>query len=127
FSPSSRYGIDVLFVTSNGAGLGHISRSLAIARELPDASKFELLTLSKAYDRLPPASHAIHYFPSNEVAQQSAGRWNQAFLTYLLDLLGQSRPKVVVFDGTWVYAAVANACKAQEIPLVWVQRGMWRP
>src|SRR5699024_6580302 len=34
-------GIDVLFVTSNGAGLGHISRSLAIARQLPAGRNFE--------------------------------------------------------------------------------------
>ena len=38
----------ILFTTSNGTGLGHLTRSMAIARRLPDGVEPLFLTLSAA-------------------------------------------------------------------------------
>lgn len=125
-APGAPHAIDVLFVTSNGAGLGHISRLLAISRELSADITAELLTLSSAYRRAAHQGMTVHYFPSSEASGQNARVWNQHFRAYLYQLLGASRPRVVVFDGTWVYAALADICRSFGIPVVWVQRGMWK-
>lgn len=117
---------DVLFVTSNGAGLGHISRLLAVADKLPAGRKFELLTLSRAYKQVASQSFTVHYFPSSEVAGQEPQRWNRAFRDYFRLLLSRTRPSVVVFDGTWVYTGLTDVCRALDIPLVWMQRGTWK-
>lgn len=119
-------GIDVLFVTSNGAGLGHLSRLMAIARKLPASRRVEFLTLSKAYRQAAGRGYTVHYFPSAEAAGQGAKEWNAALRDRVRELVVTSRPWIVVFDGTWVYAGLAEACRALRIPLVWVQRGMWR-
>ena len=118
--------IDVLFVTSNGAGLGHISRMMAIARELPGKRSAELLTLSTAYRNVGGQGMTVHYFPSSEASGQDPRRWNRHFRAHLNRLMESSLPRLVVFDGTWVYSALAEVCRAKGIPLVWVQRGMWR-
>src|SRR4051794_41695695 len=38
----------ILFATSNGTGLGHLTRSMAVARRLPDGFEPMMLTLSAA-------------------------------------------------------------------------------
>lgn len=119
-------GIDVLFVTSNGAGLGHISRAMAISRQLPEGRTFEILTLSTAYRQVAGQGVTIHYFPSSGASGQPSDLWNQHFRAHLRHLIERARPRVVVFDGTWVYTALTQVCRARGIPLIWVQRGMWR-
>lgn len=120
-------GIDVLFVTSNGAGLGHLSRLMAIAKRLPADRKVEFLTLSTAYRQAAAAGFTVHYFPSAEASGQTAAAWNLALRDHVRGLVVASRPRLVVFDGTWVYAGLTEVCRALRVPLVWVQRGMWRP
>lgn len=120
-------GIDILFVTSNGAGLGHLSRLMAIAKKLPGDRRVEFLTLSKAYRQAASVGFTVHYFPSAEAAGQQANVWNAALRDHVRELLVSSRPSIVVFDGTWVYAGLSDTCRALRVPLLWVQRGMWRP
>lgn len=118
--------LDVLFVTSNGAGLGHVSRLLAIAEALPGSRTYELLTLSAAYRQVRTPGLTVHYFPSSGASGESPSRWNRLFTAHLRELITARRPRLVVFDGTWVYTGLTEVCRAFAIPLVWVQRGMWK-
>lgn len=118
--------IDAMFVTSNGAGLGHVSRLLAVADKLPAGRRFELLTLSKAYKQVAAPGLTVHYFPSSEATGETTQRWNQVFRDHVRNLLAARRPSVVVFDGTWVYTGLTDVCRAMGVPLVWMQRGMWK-
>lgn len=120
-------GIDVLFVTSNGAGLGHVTRLMAIAQYLPSTRRVECLTMSTAYRQVAGKGVTIHYFPSSEAAGESPEKWNPIFRGYFRALLERIRPRVVVFDGTWVYTGITDVCRALGVPLVWVQRGLWKP
>lgn len=119
--------VDILFVTSNGAGLGHITRLKAIARHLSANLNVEFLTLSSAYRSITGTRDTIHYFPSADAAQVSLRQWNRAFTLHFSRLIQERRPRVVVFDGTWVYYGLTHVCQDQSIPLVWVQRGNWKP
>lgn len=119
-------GVDVLFVTSNGAGLGHISRLIAISRQLSSARRIEFLTMSTAYRQVADPDFSIHYFPSSEAAGEHPATWNPIFRGYFRSLVERIRPRVVVFDGTWVYTGITDVCRALGLPLVWVQRGLWK-
>lgn len=119
--------IDVLFVTSNGAGLGHLSRLMAIAREMPEGTRVEFLTLSKAYRQAATVGFPVHYFPSADASGQETSTWNVAFREHVGGLLALRRPRLVVFDGTWVYGGLTQACEIFDVPILWVQRGMWLP
>lgn len=125
-APSLRPSLDILFVTSNGAGLGHVSRLLAIAEQLPDGRTYELLTLSAAYRQVSTPGLTVHYFPSSGATGESPSRWNRLFTAHLREMITARRPRLVVFDGTWVYTGLTEVCRAYAIPLVWVQRGMWK-
>ncbi|WP_152345666.1 glycosyltransferase [Brevibacterium sp. CFH 10365] len=118
--------LEVLFVTSNGAGLGHLSRLLAIAKNLDDGMRAEFLTMSKAYRTIGNSGYVVHYFPSADAAEIPTPQWNRKFTHYFTDLVRDRMPSIVVFDGTWVYHGLTEACRALGIPLVWVQRGNWR-
>lgn len=118
--------LDVLFVTSNGAGLGHLSRLLAIAQYLDANVRAEFLTMSKAYSTFGNSGYVVHYFPSADTAEIPAVQWNRKFTQYFTDLVRDRMPSVVVFDGTWVYHGLTEVCRGLGIPLVWVQRGNWR-
>lgn len=125
-APALRPELDVLFVTSNGAGLGHVSRLLTIAEHLPEGRRYELLTLSAAYRQVAAPGLTVHYFPSQDATGESSGSWNRMFAAHLRELITSRRPRVVVFDGTWVYSGLTEVCRAYAIPLVWVQRGLWK-
>lgn len=123
---SAEKGVDVLFVTSNGAGLGHISRLLAIAGHLSNRRSVEFLTMSTAYRQLADRGVKISYFPSSDASEEPPETWNPVFRAYFRRLVEQTRPRTIIFDGTWVYVGITDVSRALGIPLVWVQRGLWK-
>lgn len=118
---------DVLFVTSNGAGLGHLTRLLAVADRMGSGYDIEFLTLSRAYKQVADMGYPIRYFPSAEVANWGTRLWNTAFRSFLQEVFAEALPKVVVFDGTVVYEGLVDVCRGHDAPLIWVQRGCWKP
>lgn len=123
---SAHQKVDVLFATSNGAGLGHLTRALSIAKELSINTHAAVLTLSTAYKRASGNGIPVYYFPSAEKAHSSQKHWNDVFRIYFAQLLAELRPSVVVFDGVVVYQGITDACRAFGIQLVWLQRGCWK-
>jgi UDP:flavonoid glycosyltransferase YjiC (YdhE family) len=117
----------VLFITSNGAGMGHITRMLAVATRLPEGLRSEILTLSKGYTRVANLGVPIRYYPSADASKVQPDEWNDDFGRHLFQVLHEVRPAVVMFDGTWVYRGITDACRALGIHLIWMQRGCWRP
>lgn len=124
---ASLRGPDVLFVTSNGAGLGHLTRLLAVADRMDSAFRVDFLTLSRAYKQVANMGYRIRYFPSAEATGAGTRLWNTTFRSHLQRLFTTETPKVVVFDGTVVYEGLIDVCRGHDIPLVWMQRGCWKP
>ena len=54
----------VLFTTSNGTGLGHLTRSMAIARRLPEKVEPLFLTLSAAAPVVEGMGFPVEYVAS---------------------------------------------------------------
>lgn len=126
YPSDSNSALDVLFVTSNGAGMGHITRLMAIAQHLDTHTNVEFVTLSSAYKAFTNSGYPIHYFPSADTAEIPLGQWNRRFTGYFSALVQRRQPSVVVFDGSWVYSGLTQTCKSLGIPLVWIQRGNWK-
>lgn len=115
----------VLFVTSNGAGLGHISRVSAIVTKLENLEAITL-TLSSAYRSLNNINPNIHYFPSQNILALDNDTWGKLFSRQLSLYLEIVEPTVVVFDGTFVYEPLVENCQRYKIPIIWLRRGCWR-
>jgi hypothetical protein len=117
----------VLFVTSNGSGMGHIARCLAISRAAEARGmSTAIVTLSTAYKLVRESGRHVLYYPSPDVTVWRRDVWNRRFAAYLYELFGESRPDVVVFDGTAVYRGLTDACRQIGVPLVWMRREMWK-
>lgn len=115
----------VLLVSSNGAGLGHLTRLAAISRFVDGQSL--IYTLSSAYHVLGKSSKEIVYFPSYGDIGLDGAVWNPLLKAHLGAVVKGFRPNVIVFDGTYVYRGVTAAARQAGVPLVWLQRGCWRP
>lgn len=114
----------VLMVSSNGSGLGHLTRLMAIA-EASDADT-EFLTMSTGHRLVSARGHRVTYFPSAAASGFQSPVWNEELAAFLRRFLDARHFDLVVFDGTWLYPGITNACRMANTRLVWVQRGNWK-
>jgi UDP:flavonoid glycosyltransferase YjiC (YdhE family) len=116
----------VLFTTSNGTGLGHLTRSMAIARRLPDDVEPLFLTLSGAAPVVESMGFAVEYAPS--YATPGSGndyRWSRRLRGRLRAAIAEAEPDLIVFDGTHPYEALLGALPA-DAAAIWCRRALWK-
>ncbi|MCH1884303.1 glycosyltransferase [Agrococcus sp. ARC_14] len=116
----------VLMVTSNGAGLGHLTRCLALAAEFPLGWSVDILTLSTGWRRVDPGAAALHYFPSKDRLGLPQPEWHRRFARAFAALADDLKPDVIFFDGTVVYRGVHETARQRSIPFIWIVRGGWK-
>lgn len=116
----------VLFITSNGFGLGHVTRCMAIARRLPEEVEPIIFTLSEALPIVRRQGFFAEYFPSRDADRESANEWNGRLSRRVRASLAEYDPAVVIFDGTYPYRGMLEALRRSGRKLVWVRRGMWK-
>jgi UDP:flavonoid glycosyltransferase YjiC (YdhE family) len=118
----------ILFVTSNGTGLGHLTRAMAIARRLDPSFEPLMLTLSAAAPVVREAGFPVEYVAS--YATPGAGsdwRWSRRLRGRLRAAIADAAPRVLVFDGAHPYQALIDALGAgRGMRAVWCRRAMWR-
>lgn len=116
----------VCFVTSNGAGMGHLTRLLAVARRLDDGIQPSFVSMSQACGVVKQYGYGFEYIPSKGDLLVDGSEWNGYFNKRFMESLHRLEPDVVVFDGTWPYQGVAQAVANYDAKFVWMRRGMWR-
>ena len=118
----------VLFVSSNGTGMGHLARLTAMARRSGPGVRPLFLSLSRAVPVVAAEGFDWEYVPSRGDLGIGPRRWNRQFHRRLSALLARERPAAVVFDGTFPYDGLLSALRAAPgTRAVWSRRGMWRP
>ncbi|HKJ35095.1 MAG TPA: glycosyltransferase [Solirubrobacterales bacterium] len=118
----------ILFATSNGTGLGHLNRAMAIARRLPEEYEPVFFTLSEAAPVVARSGFRVEYHPSyRRPASGSDWQWNLRLRRRVERLLAAETPDLVVFDGVHPYRALTHVLSARGAPpSVWCRRPMWR-
>jgi UDP:flavonoid glycosyltransferase YjiC (YdhE family) len=117
----------ILFVTSNGTGLGHLTRSMAIARRLSSNVEPFFITFSAGAPVVREQGFAVEYIASYD--RPGAGTdlsWTFRARDRLSAAVAEIEPEVVVFDGTHPYERLLPALRTTGAPLVWCRRAMWR-
>lgn len=117
----------VLFVSSNGAGMGHLTRLLAIANRMGPEVDPLFFSMSQAVPVVAQYGHAWEYCPSRADLDCPVDKWNPLFADRFADVLRRYRPSAVVFDGTMPYAGMVKVRGAfPDVLFAWNRRGMWR-
>lgn len=116
-----------LFVSSNGAGVGHLMRLMAIARRLPDSIEPVFLTLSQAVGVVRDLGFHVEYLPSRGALDAPHALWHDLLERRVVGLIDTLDLELVVFDGTWPYNGLISALERRpSVRSVWSRRGMWR-
>ncbi len=123
---------DVMYVSSNGFGMGHLTRLMAMARRRNPGVRPYVVSMSRAVpvvaDQGPPFDLDYEYIPSRDDLGIGARRWRMMFAERFAEVLRRERPDVVVFDGVHPYDGVlASRRVLPAVRLVWSRRAMWRP
>lgn len=117
----------VLMISSNGSGMGHLTRLMAIGSRLRTGLRPHFLTLSTAAGVVERQGYRVDYLPSRPVTASGSEGWHRALSERVLSIVDELRPVAVVIDATWPYNGLLDAlCRRPEIPVVWCRRGMWR-
>ena len=118
----------VIFMSSNGVGMGHMTRQLAIARRLNRSIEPIFLTLSQAARHIESFGYPVEYIPSHGYLDCDVDLWNRHLRYDLAHRLDFYEPSVMVFDGNAPYGGMMRALEARPgITTVWCRRAMWRP
>ncbi len=116
----------VVFFSSNGIGMGHLTRQLAIARRLGPMLEPVFVTMSQAAQHVENQGFPVEYIPFHTYLDCDVVSWNHYLHRDLAERFDFYRPAVVVFDGNVPYDGLIRALKARpEITAVWCRRAMW--
>jgi len=116
----------VLMVSDNGAGMGHLSRLMAIARRLPADHTAVIATQSYAASVAHGEGFLTEYIPSRKVLQAAHPRWTALLRDRLAHLIDLHEPAVVAVD-CLPHAGIVEAVRDHpELIWVWVRRAMWQ-
>ena len=117
----------VLLMSSNGAGMGHLTRLLAYARHLNEEFEPYFVSMSQAAPVVGQFGFRYEYLPSTGALGMAPAAWQKLMVKRLTECLARVRPEVVVFDGTWPYNGFPMVRdRFPHLPWVWSRRGMWR-
>lgn len=115
----------VLLVTSNGFGMGHLVRQLAIKAAMPVDVRCTILTLSGAAPIAISAGAIMEYCPS--YTKFAKRPWHRGYLADRIEALAREvDADLVLFDGVVPYAGLLSALDRLDVTRVWMRRGVWR-
>lgn len=116
-----------LFITSNGAGMGHLTRLLGLARYASSFLDPVFFSMSKGVEVVGTAGFAYEYVPFNSAMQTKSTLWHRYFADRLRAAIKYYKAKIIVFDGTWPYRGLIEVFSEISAPKIWIRRGMWKP
>jgi len=118
----------IVLATSNGIGMGHLTRQAAVALCLPDAHRATLFSLSLGLPLTAELGIRGEYCPSYEQPWIRGDAWDAYLRDRLIGIVEETRAEAVVFDGVSPYPGIGMASAAlPDVAFVWLRRGTWQP
>ncbi len=114
----------VLFLPSNGVGVGHLTRLLAIARRTCRNAVFA--SQAPALQMIRDFGFAAEYIPSHAAIGGDFETWDSWYCTEIGRIADRYDPALVVYDGNHLSPGLIHAVASRrDCRLAWVRRGMW--
>ncbi len=120
----------ILFMPTNGVGLGHLTRTLAVARRLkvmyPDV-EIIFFTTSIAMHLIVREGFLAYNFPSMDYCPVNVDdkEIGEAIKNQIIQIVKRHNIDTLVFDGVFPYEYLINAIEElKTLDPIWIQRGM---
>jgi len=124
---SERVPRTVMFVSSNGVGLGHLTRQMAVAKRLPSWTTSIFFSMSAAVRLARDGGYLVEHTSFHRYTGATPEHWNAVFAQELYEALLFYKPTMMIFDGNIPYAGMLAAAKVfPNMPAIWIRRAMWR-
>jgi UDP:flavonoid glycosyltransferase YjiC (YdhE family) len=118
---------NVLFASSNGIGVGHLTQQLAIAQRLSADLTPVFATMSYSMKAAVQHGYQAHFLPHHRILNAQTEDWNTCLAEELFELVAHLRPAVFAYDATAVFEGVARTLAMfPDIFKIWVRRPLWR-
>lgn len=125
--PATAGGVPVLFMSSNGVGMGHLTRLLAIALRTEPSVRPVFLSLSRAAGVVGGFGLPWEHVSSNAALGDTAV-WDPVLRDAIVATIDRWGVRAVVFDGVAPYRGLQAALdRRPDVKRAWVRRGLWRP
>ena len=120
-----------VFVVSNGLGLGHLTRMLAIATQMRHLGHGQILfwCYSRAAGLIAAKGFAVVLRSTSDHLQENDAIWRERETAELSQALRTWNVRAVVVDGSALIKVIADAVHApgcERTALIWVRRGLWQ-
>jgi hypothetical protein len=119
-----------IFIISNGVGLGHLTRQLAVAKKIKATGQGTIIfwSYSRAATLIEQEGFLVYPRQTAEHLNTAKNVWRQWECADLIQLIKKAGPVVLIMDGSTLNSGLTDAlqqpgCSAAS--LVWVRRGMW--
>ncbi len=121
----------VLMVAVNGIGLGHLTRTLAVARRLrriDRRTQVVLLTTSPAVHLAFGQAVTAYYVPSVQaLPREHQEEFGGMLQRQLAALVRRHQPGAIVYDGIWPSRGLLKAMgRTRAARRYWLRRGRWK-
>ena len=118
----------IILATSNGIGMGHLTRATAVAEELKGVARPILVSVASGIAEIPSTTGIpCEYIPGKTRRWMPAHRWDRYFRDRLIALADETGASVISFDGVVPYPGfIATKLKRPDLTIVWVRRGLWQ-
>ncbi|HKX75252.1 MAG TPA: glycosyltransferase [Acidimicrobiia bacterium] len=125
--PGSEDKTRLLLVTSNGWGMGHLTRQLAIAMAGQERATSTLFSLSLG---LPAVIGEVpgEYCPGSDRQWVKGAHWHSYLCDRLVAIAKETKAEALLFDGVAPYPGLIRARpRLPRVHFTWMRRGLWRP
>ncbi len=118
----------IVFMVTNGAGLGHLTRGLAVAKKLRQLdSNFEIVffTTSLATEVIRNMGFMFYYIPTKTLMPETVtpSIWNEYLKYQLQQVIDFYNPVAIVFDGAYPYLGmISNLRQYKTLKSIWIKR-----
>ena len=118
----------IILATSNGIGMGHLTRASAIATELKSFANPIIISMASGVVEVPKiAGVRFEYVPGRDRRWMGRFEWDKYLRDRIAALIDETGAKILSFDGVVPYPGIIGVKNIRpEISLVWVRRVFWQ-
>jgi hypothetical protein len=118
--------VGVLSLSTNGIGMGHLTRQMAIARRMDRHVKTRFIGLSYAISVPTEFGYVAEFEQFHNAVKLDDRFWNAAMAERLEAAVAFYRPRAVLIDANEPFPAMETLRNRHRgIGFVWVRRAMW--